>query len=199
MPAPESSARSSTREDISCSSGTISAYKSRSAAGLGFAGAFRRSELAGLNAEDLDFQTDGLVVNLRRSKTGQEGAGRKIAVPYGRTSACPVKAVLAWLEHAQITSGAVFKSMGKGGRIQASRLTAGSVALVLKTYATGAGLSACEISGHSLRSGLVTSAAQAGVATHKIQQQTGHKSVEMLARYIRDANLFENNAAGLLL
>ncbi len=142
---------------------------------------------------------EGVIVHLRRSKTDQEGEGRKIAVPYGRTSACPVKAVQQWLEHAQIVSGAIFLSVAKGGRILADRLTGASVALILKNYAADAGLPASNISGHSLRSGLVTSAAQVGASTYKIQQQTGHRSTEMLARYIRDANLFENNAAGLLL
>ncbi len=166
---------------------------------LGFAAALRRSELVALDVDDLGFVNEGLIVHLRRSKTDQEGEGRKIAVPYGRTSACPVKAVLAWLEQAQITSGAVFKSVGKGGRIQQERLSGQAVALILKSYAQAAGLPAASIAGHSLRSGLVTSAAQVGASTYKIQQQTGHRSTEMLNRYIRDANLFENNAAGLVL
>jgi site-specific recombinase XerD len=166
---------------------------------LGFAAALRRSELVALDAQDLQFVKEGVLVNLRRSKTDQEGEGRRIAVPYGRTSACPVKAVQHWLEHAQIIAGAIFRSVSKSGHVAEGRLTAQSVALILKTYAQTAGLKASDISGHSLRSGLVTSAAQAGVAAHKIQQQTGHRSTEMLVRYIRDANLFENNAAGLLL
>jgi integrase len=166
---------------------------------LGFAGALRRSELVALDVADLQFVSEGMIVHQRRSKTDQEGAGRKIAVPNGRTSACPVKAVRQWLEHAHIESGAVFRSISKGQVIAAGRLTGPSVALILKAYAEKAGLPAANISGHSLRSGLVTSAAQIGVSAYKIQQQTGHRSAEMLARYIRDANLFENNAAGLLL
>ena len=166
---------------------------------LGFAAALRRSELVTLDVQDLEFVSEGMLVHLRRSKTDQEGAGRKIAVPHGRTSACPVKAVREWLEHAHIESGAVFRSISKGHAIASDRLTGPSVALILKSYAEKAGLLAVNISGHSLRSGLVTSAAQVGVAAHKIQQQTGHRSAEMLARYIRDANLFVNNAAGLLL
>ena len=166
---------------------------------LGFAAALRRSELVALDVQDLQFVKEGVIVHLRRSKTDQQGEGRKIAVPYGRTSACPVKAVERWLEHAQITAGPIFRSVGKGGHVGEGRMADQSVALILKAYASLAGLNARNISGHSLRSGLVTSAAQAGVATHKIQQQTGHRSVEMVAKYIRDANLFENNAAGLLL
>jgi site-specific recombinase XerD len=166
---------------------------------LGFAAALRRSELVALDVQDLQFVKEGLLVTLRRSKTDQEGEGRKIAVPRGRTSACPVKAVQHWLEHAQIADNAIFRSVSKSGQVSQSRLTAQSVALILKRYTQAAGLKASDISGHSLRSGLVTSAVQAGVAAHKIQQQTGHRSTEMLVRYIRDANLFENNAAGLLL
>jgi integrase len=166
---------------------------------LGFAAALRRSELVALNVEDISFVGEGLIVHLRRSKTDQEGEGRKIAVPYGRTLACPVKAVQDWLGHAQIASGAVFPSVGKGGRIQPGRLAGSAVALVLKAYATKAGLPASDISGHSLRSGLVTSAAQVGASTYKIQQQTGHRSAEMVGRYIREATMFENNAAGLVL
>lgn len=165
---------------------------------LGFAAALRRSELVALDVQDLQFVNEGLIVLLRKSKTDQDGEGRKIAVPNGRTSACPVKAVQTWLGLAQIVDGAIFRSVSKGGDV-GDRLTGQSVASILKSYAAAAGLPASDISGHSLRSGLVTSAAQIGVAAHKIQQQTGHRSMEMLHRYIRDANLFENNAAGLLL
>lgn len=167
---------------------------------LGFGAALRRSELVGVDVQDLEFVREGLVVHLRRSKTDQEGEGRKIAVPYARaTAACPVKAVRAWLGAAEITSGPVFRPVGKSGAIGAGRLTAQSVALIVKRYAEAAGLPAATFSGHSLRSGLVTSAAQAGVAVHQIMAQTGHRSVAMVTRYIRDANLFEGNAAGMVL
>jgi integrase len=166
---------------------------------LGFAAALRRAELVALDVEDLQFVKQGVVLIVRRSKTDQEGYGRKIAVPYGRTHACAVGALQDWLQHATIQRGPVFRPVGKGGRIHGGRLTPQSVALVLKGYARASGLDASEISGHSLRSGLVTSAAQAGVPAHKIQQQSGHRSLEMLARYIRDTTIFENNAAGLLL
>ena len=166
---------------------------------IGFAAALRRSELVALNVEDLQFVKEGLIINLRISKTDQEGQGRKIAVPYGRTSACPVKAIQEWMKHAQITRGPLFPPVGKGGRIGVAALSGQSVALIIKAYAEAIGLPTSNTSGHSLRSGLVTSAAQAGVAIHKIQAQSGHRSLQMLFRYIRDANLFEDNAAGLLL
>lgn len=165
---------------------------------LGFAAALRRSELVAIDVQDLQFVCEGLVVSLRKSKTDQEGEGRKIGVPNGRTAGCPVKAVQYWLEHGQITSGPIFRSVTKGGKVNAERLTAQSVSLVIKGYTQAAGLPAADFSGHSLRSGLVTSAAQAGVATHKIMAQTGHRSVDMLNRYIRDGNLFVDNAAGFL-
>jgi len=166
---------------------------------LGFGAALRRSELVGLDVQDLEFVREGVVIILRRSKTDQEGQGRKIAVPYGRSVACPVKAVRAWLDAAPITSGPVFRPVGKSGAIGPDRLTAQSVALIVKKYAEAAGLPAATFSGHSLRSGLVTSAAQAGVAVHQIMAQTGHRSVDMVNRYIRDANLFEGNAAAMVL
>lgn len=166
---------------------------------LGFAGALRRSELVALDVEDLHSVQEGLILNIRRSKTDQEANGRKVAIPYGRTHACPVRAVEAWIAHAKLAHGPIFRSIRKGGRLDARRLSSQSVALIVKHYAAACGLDSDRVSGHSLRAGLVTSAAQAGVAMHKIQQQSGHRSTQMLARYIRDATLFENNAAGLLL
>ena len=166
---------------------------------LGFAAALRRSELVGLDVQALQWVKEGLLVHLPRSKTDQEGQGRKIAVPWGRTSACPVKAVQQWLAAAEIQSGAVFRSVNKAGTVSAARLSDQSVSLIVKRYAGAAGLPAEKFSGHSLRSGLVTSAAKAGVSFQKIQDQTGHRSTAMLVRYIRDANVFENNAAGMLL
>jgi integrase len=164
---------------------------------LGYSAALRRSEVVSLDYTDLAFVNQGLVVHLRKCKTDQESNGRKIGVPYGR-AACPVKAVQEWLEHSQITSGPIFRSVSKGGQVKADRLTAQSVSLILKSYSAAAGLKPENISGHSLRSGLVTSAAQAGIATHQIMKQTGHRSLEMINRYIRDASLFDNNAAAFL-
>jgi integrase len=165
---------------------------------LGFAAALRRSELVALNVDDLERVKEGVIVHVRRSKTDQKGEGRKIAVPYGRSSACPVKAVENWLKHAHISEGPLFRSVARSGRVMSARLTAQSVALILKKYAQSAGLDASEIAGHSLRAGLVTSAAQAKVPVHKIQGQSGHASLNMLARYIRDADLFVDNAASIL-
>lgn len=164
---------------------------------LGFAAALRRSELVALDYTDLAFVSEGLVVHLRRSKTDQTGEGRKIGVPYGRSAACPVKAVQLWLEHAQISSGPIMRSVKKGGGI-GGQLSDHAVATIIKSYAKAIGLNTDNVSGHSLRSGLATSAAKAGIAMHKIQQQTGHRGLQMLTRYIRDGELFINNAGGIL-
>ena len=166
---------------------------------IGFAAALRRSELVALDVDELQFVSEGLLIHLSRSKTDQEGAGRRIAIPNGRTSACAVTAMRNWLAVSGITTGAVFRGVGKSGAIAASRLSDQSVSLIVKKYALAVGLPATAYSGHSLRAGLVTSAAKAGVSFLKIQQQTGHRSTEMLTRYIRDANVFQDNAAGLLL
>lgn len=166
---------------------------------LGFAAALRRSELAALRVQDIEFVRDGLIVHLRRSKTDQVGEGRQIAVPWGRTRCCPVRAVQAWLASGGIDDGPVFRPINRAGRVGAGGLSAQSIALILKGHAERIGLNAADISGHSLRAGLVTSAIQAGVPAYKIQQQTGHRSVQMLARYIRDASIFDGNASGALL
>lgn len=176
----------------------IKGIRDRALVLLGFAAALRRSELVALDVQHIQFVNEGLIVHQQRSKTDQQGEGRKIAVPWGRTATCPVKAVQQWLSHTGIQTGAVFRSIDKGGSV-GERLTAQSVALVLKFYAQKAGLDSSAIAGHSLRSGLATSAAQAGVPAYKIQQQTGHRSMEMLNRYIRDGNLFVDNPAGAVL
>lgn len=162
---------------------------------LGFAGAFRRSELVSLDVEDCNFGKDGLTVTLRRSKTDQEGEGRKVGVPYGSNpETCPVRALQAWLEALGITEGPIFRSV-QHGRIQPGRLCDRAVALVVKRYAAASGKDARRFAGHSLRAGLVTSAAIAGCSERSIMAQTGHRSTLMVRRYIRDANLFRENAA----
>ena len=166
---------------------------------LGFAGAFRRSELVGLTVADIEQAKQGLVVQLRFSKTDQAGRGRAVAIPYARGSACPVLALQQWLEVAGIEAGPIFRGVSRHGQISDSAMTAQAVALIVKARAEAVGLDPANFSGHSLRAGLVTSAAKLGVSSWKIRQQTGHKSDAMLARYIRDANIFINNAAGAIL
>lgn len=165
---------------------------------VGFAGAFRRSELAALNWEDLEEQPQGLAVTIRRSKTDAEGQGRKVGLPRGR-EACPVAALAAWREECGATlggatSGPVFRRVDRHGRLLA-RLSGQAVALVVKRRAAAIGLEASEFSGHSLRAGLATSAALAGKSERAILLQTGHRSTAMLRRYIRNGSLFQDNAA----
>jgi len=166
---------------------------------IGFAGAFRRSELVSLAVEEIEPVPQGLIFNLRFSKTDQEGRGRKVAIPYARGAVCPVIALQAWLEVSGISEGPLFRAVNRHGVIAKASLTAQAVALVVKQRAQAAGLDPTQYAGHSLRAGLVTSAAVAGVSGWKIRQQTGHKSEAMLARYIRDATIFVDNAAGAVL
>lgn len=166
---------------------------------LGFSGGFRRSELVSLNVDDLEFTREGLVINLRHSKTDQESAGRKIGVPYGSNiDTCPVRSVQLWLEASNIETGPLFRSINRHGGIQPGRLSDKAVSLVVKRYAEAAGLNPDDYSGHSLRAGLATSAAAAGVSERSIMQQTGHKSVNMVRKYIRSGNLFNDNAVAQL-
>lgn len=166
---------------------------------IGFAGAFRRSELVALQVSDIEFVEQGLVVSISRSKTDQNGESRKIAIPHGRGTVCPVHALQSWLEVASIRSGAIFRPVSRHGLIQDSTLSGQVVAVIVKDRVRILGLDPNKFSGHSLRAGLVTSAAQAGVSNYKIKQQTGHRSDAMLNRYIRDANIFVDNVAGALL
>jgi len=166
---------------------------------LGFAGAFRRSELVGLGVEDCIFGKDGLTITLRRSKTDQEGAGRKIGIPYGSNpETCPVRVLQSWMELAGITTGPVFRSISRHGRVQAGRLAPIDVARVVKKLAQRAGLDPAKFAGHSLRAGHATSAAIAGASERSIMNQTGHRSVQMVRKYIRDGSLFRDNSAGKL-
>jgi integrase len=166
---------------------------------LGFAGAFRRSELVALDVADLTFGRDGLTVNLRRSKTDQEGVGRKVGVPYGANpETCPVRVLQGWLESAALADGPVFRSLNRHGHLCAGRLAPADVARVVKKLAERAGLDAARYAGHSLRAGHATAAAISGASERSIMNQTGHRSVQMVRRYIRDGSLFRDNSAGKL-
>ncbi len=177
----------------------VRGLRDRSLLLLGFAGSFRRSELVGLDVEDLDFVDRGLLVNLRRSKTDQDGEGRKIAIPFARGAVCPVKSLLEWLEIAGIKSGPIFSPVNRHGDISGERLTSHAVAVIVKERVAALGLDPAKYAGHSLRAGLITSAAALGVPIWKLKAQSGHRSDAILSRYIRDADLFTNNAAGAVL
>lgn len=164
---------------------------------IGFAGAFRRSELAALDLADLDFGRDGLIVTLRRSKTDQEGEGRTIGIPYGSDPAtCPVRTAQDWIARAGIKAGALFRQVGPGKNPTAGeRISDKTVALIVKRAARLIGLDPARFGGHSLRAGLATAAAQAGASERSIMRQTGHKSLATARRYIRQGNVFQENAA----
>jgi integrase len=166
---------------------------------IGFAGGFRRSELVGIDIDAVGFVRQGAIVTVPRSKTDQLGAGRKVGIPVGRTHHCPIAALEAWIARAGLTEGAVFRPIDRHGRMEHVRLSGEAVSLVIKERLAAAGIDPTRYSGHSLRAGLATSAAQAGVSTFKIRAQTGHASDAMLSRYIRDGQLFTDNAAGALL
>jgi site-specific recombinase XerD len=167
---------------------------------IGFASAMRRSELVALNVADLEWTAEGVLIQIRRSKTDQEGMGASVAVPRGAT-ACPVAALRAWIEASGITEGAVFRRIWnkRNQRVSAERLHGRAVAVIVKAGARRLGFDVATFGAHSLRSGLVTSAVKRGVSLLKICDQTRHKSIEMLRVYCRDAELFVGNAAAGLL
>ena len=166
---------------------------------VGWAGAFRRSELVGLDHADIEHVRQGVILHLRKSKTDQLGHGRKIGIPFARGRHCPVAALDAWFERSGIAGGAVFRNVNRHGQIATTRLSGEGVTLVLREHLEAAGLDPAGFSGHSLRAGFATSAAQVGVSSFKIRQQTGHASDAMLSRYVRDGQLFLDNASGALL
>jgi integrase len=163
---------------------------------IGFAGGFRRSELVSLNVGHVEFSKDGLRVTVAKSKTDQEGSGRKVGIPYGsHPETCPVRALRAWLEAARIERGALFRPINRHGQIQNTRLSDKAVALIVKRYADAIGKDASDFAGHSLRAGLATAAAIGGATERAIMAQTGHRSSAMVRRYIREGSLFRENAA----
>jgi len=162
---------------------------------IGFSGGFRRNEIVSLDFDDLDFVSEGLKINLKRSKTDQYGEGSVKGLPYFDNSQyCPVLSVKKWIEISNIDSGPLFRRFSKGSKLTDNRLTDQTVALLIKKYLNLAGIDSKNYSGHSLRSGFATSAAESGVEERSIMAMTGHKSTEMVRRYIKEANLFKNNA-----
>jgi len=152
---------------------------------VGFAGAFRRSELVGIDVEDLGWKPEGLVVRVGKSKTDQEGEGREVFLASTNDHGCAVVALREWLDHTGIDGGPVFRSVSRYGRAQAKRLSSEAVAVIIKKLAKNVGLDPKQFSGHSLRAGYVTDAARRGQPTWQIKKQTGHNSYTMLQRYIR--------------
>jgi integrase len=161
---------------------------------VGFFGAFRNSELVGLNIEDVEFTPEGAILTLRKSKTDQEGRGREVAIGYAtRADLCPVRALQSYIATLGRNTGPLFVSLHKSQYTQ-KRLSAYAVALIVKDYADRLGLDPRRFGGHSLRAGFATTAALLGATEDEIALQTGHKSMTVLRGYIRRASLFERNA-----
>ena len=164
---------------------------------LGFAGGFRRGELAALEVDDVQFREEGVAVLVRRGKTDPEGAGRTVGIPFGAHEAtCPVRALRCWLDAAVIRTGAVFRRVY--GRHVGEPLEPQAVWCVIKRLCGKAGLDPKRFGAHSLRAGMVTQAIRGGASDHAIMAQTGHRSSDMVRRYRRETDLFQDNAGGKL-
>tara|TARA_B100000212_G_C27335327_1_gene516568 strand:+ start:270 stop:1223 length:954 start_codon:yes stop_codon:yes gene_type:complete len=162
---------------------------------LGFGGGFRRTELISIDHEDLEFVPEGLKVSIRRSKTDQFGEGMIKGLPYfTNENYCPVVNLKNWLKISKIKSGPIFRRFSKGSSLTENRLTDQTVVLLIKEYLKLAGIENKNFAGHSLRSGFATVAAESGADERSIMAMTGHKSTQMVRRYIREANIFKNNA-----
>ena len=153
---------------------------------IGFSGGFRRNEIVSLNHDDLEFMPEGLKITLRRSKTDQYGEGLLKGLPYfNNPEYCPVLSIKKWLDFSKINTGPLFRRFNKGSKLSEKRLTDQTVALLIKRYLELAGIDSRNFSGHSLRSGFATSAAESGAEERSIMAMTGHKSTEMVRRYIK--------------
>ena len=162
---------------------------------IGFSGGFRRNEIVSLNLEDIEFVFEGVKIRVKRSKTDQFGEGMIKGIPHFENSIyCPVTTLKRWINTSKIKDGPIFVKFSRGSKITKKRLTDQSIALIIKDYLIKAGIDSRNYSGHSLRSGFATSAAESGAEERSIMAMTGHKSTEMVRRYIKEANLFKNNA-----
>jgi len=162
---------------------------------IGFGGGFRRGELISIDYEDIEFVEEGLKITVKRSKTDQYGEGMLKGIPYfNNENYCPLMNLKKWLDLSNIKSGPIFRRFSKGSNITNNRLTDQSVVLLIKKYLNLAGIENSNYSGHSLRSGFATVAAESGADERSIMSMTGHKTTQMVRRYIKEANIFKNNA-----
>ncbi len=162
---------------------------------VGFGGGFRRNEIVSIDYEDLEFVAEGVKITIKRSKTDQFGEGMIKGLPYfNNENYCPVINLKKWLDISKIESGPIFRRFAKGSSLTNKRLTDQSVVLLMKAYLSLAGIENKNFSGHSLRSGFATVAAEFGADERSIMSMTGHKTTQMVRRYIKEANLFKNNA-----
>ena len=175
--------------------GEIKKLRDKSIILIGFGGGFRRTELISIDHEDLEFVPEGLKINIKRSKTDQFGEGMTKGLPYFTNEIyCPVINLKKWLEISKIESGPIFRRISKGSSLTDNRLTDQSVVLLIKKYLSLSGIENKNFAGHSLRSGFATVAAESGADERSIMAMTGHKTTQMVRRYIKEANIFKNNA-----
>ena len=179
---------------------TLIAYRDSALLQLGFLGAFRRSELVSLQVEDLDWQAEGIEIQIKKSKTDQLNAGQYCVIPNGNAQLCAVRALKIWLEKSGINSGAIFRRIHRGNHVSELGMTAESINTLLKNYAKIVGIeNAVQFSSHSMRRGLATTASRDGVSLPAIMRQGRWKQVSTVMEYIEAAQRFEENAAGQVL
>ena len=173
----------------------IKKFRDKSLILIGFSGGFRRSEIVSIDYEDLEFVDEGLKILVRKSKTDQFGEGHVKGIPYfSNTILCPVRTLKEWINISKINTGPIFRKFNKGFGLSNLRLSDQSVSLLIKNYLNLTGIDSKNYSGHSLRSGFATVTAEAGADERSIMAMTGHKTTQMVRRYIKEANLFKNNA-----
>ena len=173
----------------------IKKFRDKSILLIGFGGGFRRSEIISIDYEDLEFVNEGLKITIRKSKTDQFGEGMIKGLPYfDKETYCPIVNLKKWLKITKIKSGPIFRRFSKGLSLTNKRLTDQSVVLLIKEYLQLAGIENKNFAGHSLRSGFATVAADSGADERSIMAMTGHKSNQMVRRYIKEANIFKHNA-----
>lgn len=173
---------------------TLIGHRDRALLLIGFASGSRRSELVSLNVEDVEFSHEGVTLHIRRSKTDQEGRGRKVGIKFGsHPQTCPVRALQKWITESGITAGALFRKVDRHGNVK-ERLTGDGVAYIIKRICKQAGFNPKDFAGHSLRRGFITTAHRNKKSEYVIMKQTGHKSIQTMRRYIEDADVFTDNA-----
>ena len=173
--------------------GELRDHRNRALLAIGMAGAFRRSELAALRVAQVSQDSCGLLVRIPSSKTDQEGRGHTVAIPTGRRLE-PVRHYRTWISEAGITDGPVFRKLTPQGRLTDKPMSPQAVALVVKTAAALAGYSPAQFSGHSLRAGFLTEAGRRNANLFKMQEQSRHASIGMVAVYVRDHDRFRDHA-----
>jgi integrase len=180
--------------------GSPASLRDRALLLVGFAGAFRRSELVAITTDDLAVSDSGVIITVRRSKTDQRGRGRVKALPHldGPATECPARALAAWCTRSGIVGGPVFRGLTRAGEVRGAALHPGEVNRIVKRAVEAIGIDPAGFSGHSLRAGFVTTARAEGVPDHLVMAQTGHTDPRSLAVYTRPEDLFVANPLALL-